>query len=78
MLKIELVKIDTIWKILDNDTLIIKQRSIDNLFDKVLTVNRGTIISENPKKYEKYSNSQNPYGPQRVNQGSEISEIARK
>ena len=28
---------------------------MDNLFDKVLKVNRGTIISENPKKYGKYS-----------------------
>ena len=26
-----------------------------NLFDKVLKVNRGTIISENPEKYNKYS-----------------------
>ena len=28
---------------------------MDNLFDKVLKVNRGTIISENPEKYGKYS-----------------------
>ena len=28
---------------------------MDNLFDKVLKVNRGTIISENPAKYGKYS-----------------------
>ena len=32
-----------------------KSRSIQNLFDKVLQVNRGTIISENPDKYGKYS-----------------------
>jgi len=52
---IELSKIDTIWTISGNDTLSIKSQSIDNLFNTVLKVNRGTIISENPNKYNKYS-----------------------
>ena len=52
---IELARVDTMWRISGNDTLEVKSRSIDNLFDKVLRVNRGTIISENPEKYEKYS-----------------------
>ena len=52
---VELARVDTIWRISGNDTLIIKPRSIENLFDKVLNVNRGTIISENPEKYGKYS-----------------------
>ena len=52
---IELSRVDTLWRISGNDTLEIKSRSMDNLFDKVLKVNRGTIISENPKKYGKYS-----------------------
>ena len=52
---IELSLNDTTWEIAGNDTLIIKSRSIDNLFDKVLKVNRGTIISENPNKYDKYA-----------------------
>ena len=52
---IELARVDTLWRISGNDTLEIKSRSIDNLFDKVLKVNKGTIISENPEKYEKYS-----------------------
>ena len=52
---IELVKSDTIWIISGNDTLVTKPRSIENLFDKVLKVNRGTIISENPDNYGKYS-----------------------
>ena len=52
---LELARVDTIWKISGNDTLEIKSRSMDNLFDKVLKVNRGTIISENPDKYGKYS-----------------------
>ena len=52
---LELTLEDTIWKISGNDTLVAKSRSIDNLFNKVLKVNRGTIISENPNKYNKYS-----------------------
>ena len=52
---VELARIDTVWRISGNDTLVTKPRSIENLFDKVLKVNRGTIISENPEKYGKYS-----------------------
>ena len=52
---IELARVDTLWRISGNDTLEIKSRTMDNLFDKVLKVNRGTIISENPEKYGKYS-----------------------
>ena len=52
---VELARVDTIWRISGNDTLVTKPRSIENLFDKVLKVNRGTIISENPEKYDKYS-----------------------
>ncbi len=52
---IELARADTSWRISGNDTLVIKSQSIDNLFDKVLKVNRGTIISENPERYHKYS-----------------------
>ena len=52
---IELTRIDTMWRISGNDTLEVKSRSIDNLFNNVLNVNRGTIISENPDKYGKYS-----------------------
>ena len=52
---IELSQHDTTWEISGNDTLIVKSRSIDNLFNKVLKVTRGTIISENTNKYNKYS-----------------------
>ena len=52
---IELARVDTLWRISGNDTLEVKSQSMDNLFNKVLKVNRGTIISENPQKYEKYS-----------------------
>ena len=52
---IELARVDTMWRISGNDTLEVKSQSMDNLFDKVLKVNRGTIISENQNNYEKYS-----------------------
>ena len=52
---IELSRVDTLWRISGNDTLEVKSRSLNNLFDKVLKVNRSTLISENPEKYEKYS-----------------------
>ena len=52
---VELARVDTVWRISGNDTLVTKPRSIENLFDKVLKVNRGTIISANPEKYDKYS-----------------------
>ena len=52
---VELARVDTMWKITGNDTLETKVRSIENLFDKVLKINRGTIISENPDNYQKYS-----------------------
>ena len=45
---IELIRIDTTWEILGNDSLIIKERSLESFFDRVLTVNRETLISENP------------------------------
>ena len=48
---VELARVDTIWRISGNDTLVIKSRSIENLFDKLLKSNRGTIISENLEKY---------------------------
>ena len=52
---IELIRSDTTWSISGNDTLEVKSQSIDNLFNKVLKVNRGTVISENPERYGKYS-----------------------
>ena len=44
---IELALVDTIWRISGNDTLDIKPQSMNNLFEKVLKVNKSTIISEN-------------------------------
>ena len=52
---IELSKKDTIWTISGNDTLEVKQQSIDNFFDKVLLVKIGTLVSKNSDNWSKYS-----------------------
>ena len=52
---IELIRIDTTWKISGNDSLMIKEKSVEKFFDRVLTVNRETLISQNPEKYDKFS-----------------------
>ena len=52
---IEISLKDTTWEISGNDTLNIKQRSINNFLDKVLPVMKGTLVSKNPEKWIKYS-----------------------
>ena len=52
---IELLKGKTYWEISGNDSLIVKQNRIDDLFDKVLDVRVGTIVSKNPDKWMVYS-----------------------
>lgn len=53
--ELEIVKIDTSWQITGHDTLVIKENSIENLFEKVLKTKKGTVLSINPDKYTKYS-----------------------
>jgi hypothetical protein len=52
---IELIRIDTTWHISGNDSLMIKERSLESFFDRVLIVNRETLISGNPEKYDKFA-----------------------
>ena len=52
---LELIRMDTTWKIVDNDSLIVKQRSFDNFFDRVLTTRRESVVSQNPEKWSKFS-----------------------
>jgi hypothetical protein len=52
---IEISRQDSVWVISGNDTLEVKQRSIDNFLDKVLLVETGTLVSKNPDKWPKYS-----------------------
>tara|TARA_B100001123_G_scaffold400974_1_gene487256 strand:- start:106 stop:663 length:558 start_codon:yes stop_codon:yes gene_type:complete len=52
---ITISRADTTWEIFGNDTLNIKQRSIDTFLDKVITVKKGTLISKNKDKWGIYS-----------------------
>ena len=52
---IELSKLGDSWEISGNDTLVILQNRIDNLLNTVLSVNRETMVSQNPEKWDKYS-----------------------
>lgn len=53
--ELEIIKVDTSWQITGHDSLIIKENSIENLFEKVLKTKKGTVLSINPEKYAKYS-----------------------
>ncbi len=53
---IEIEYVDSVWNINGHDSLIIKQRSIDTLFDKILKVKRSSMsISDNPQDLSIYS-----------------------
>ena len=53
---IELHRSDSTWSISGNDTMVVKQTSIDKLFDTVLKVKRSTLsISDNPEDLSIYS-----------------------
>ena len=42
---IELIKVDTTWSISGNDTLVVKDRSISQFFDKVLNLKLETLMT---------------------------------
>lgn len=50
-----LVRTGDVWSISGNDTLVLRSGRMDNLFNKVLKVKRGTLISTNPDKWATYS-----------------------
>lgn len=52
---LELALVDTSWKIVGNDSLVVKKRPLDNFFKNVLTVKRQSVVSKNPAKWIKYS-----------------------
>ena len=52
---ITISRIDTTWEIVNNDTLNIKQQSIDTFLEKVLSVKKSTLISKNKEKWGIYS-----------------------
>jgi len=43
------------WEITGNDTLLVRENRITNLFEDVLTVERETLVSRNPEKYDKFA-----------------------
>ena len=48
---IELIKIDTTWSISGNDTLIVKERSISQFFDRVLNLKLQTLMTTKQEKW---------------------------
>tara|TARA_B100000700_G_C15031124_1_gene850597 strand:+ start:837 stop:1418 length:582 start_codon:yes stop_codon:yes gene_type:complete len=48
---IELIKENEIWKIAGNDTLIVRENRIEDLYNKVLETKKETLISENKEKW---------------------------
>jgi DNA-directed RNA polymerase beta' subunit len=52
--EIELIRSDSTWKISTADTLIIKDKQIDKLFNKILTVEQEMLISSKSEKWEKF------------------------
>ena len=52
---IELVRKDTIWSIAGNDTLIMKQQSIDNFFNNVLNIEIEQIMTQKKEKWLAYN-----------------------
>tara|TARA_B110000014_G_scaffold241487_1_gene210333 strand:+ start:846 stop:1403 length:558 start_codon:yes stop_codon:yes gene_type:complete len=46
---------DTSWQILDNDSLLIQINRINDIENKVLTVQRESIVSNNSKKWKKFN-----------------------
>ena len=52
---IELIKVDTTWSISGNDTLVVKDRSISQFFDKVLNLKLETLMTTKQEKWETYN-----------------------
>ncbi len=53
---LELVKISAdSWGISGNDTLVMRENRISNLFENVLTVEKGSLVSKNPERWNVYS-----------------------
>jgi hypothetical protein len=52
---VELIKVDTTWSISGNDTLVVKDRSISQFFDKVLNLKLETLMTTKQEKWETYN-----------------------
>lgn len=52
--ELEIVRMDTTWNITGSDSLVIKENQIDNFFNRVLSVKKDVLQSDNPEKWEKF------------------------
>ena len=52
---IELMQVDTTWVISGNDTLVIKENSIDNFFDKIFDLNKQHLVTSKEENWPNYS-----------------------
>jgi hypothetical protein len=52
---IEIARQDSGWVISGNDTLVVKERSIDSFLNKVLAVKKGSLVTTKTEKWATYS-----------------------
>ena len=52
---IELSRVDSVWSISGNDSLVVKLQAIDSFLNNVLSLEKSTLISKNTDKWSKYS-----------------------
>ena len=51
---LDLVRTDSTWEISQADTLIVKNNQMENLFNRVLKVQKELQVTKNPSKWEKF------------------------
>lgn len=51
---LELTKVDTLWTIAGNDSLVINDNKVDNIFNKILKTNREMLITSKEEKWGKF------------------------
>jgi len=49
-----LIKSDTLWSIVNHDSLVTKNRQIDQFFEKVIGGKYDMLVSKNPNKWRKF------------------------
>ena len=52
---ISIQRMDTTWQIIGNDSLLIQMNRIDDIENKILTVKRESIVSNNPNKWRTFN-----------------------
>ena len=52
---ISIQRMDTTWQIIGNDSLLIQMNRVDDIENKILTVKRESIVSNNPNKWRTFN-----------------------